>query len=140
MGSTLNPMTSTTATDLTATANSVAELTALCALDELTVGWGEAALTPVGQCAVFRHPNGTVYVSAQHCPATGSAVMSRGILGSRLIDDVEIATIASPLHKEVYRLDTGEGLTKPELSLAVYPVQIIDGTIWAQLTAPVQHN
>ncbi|WP_309082378.1 nitrite reductase (NAD(P)H) small subunit [Zhihengliuella sp.] len=88
-----------------------AEVLDACRIEDLAPGWGEAAWLNGRQVALFRFPDGTVHAADQRCPATGAPVMSRGITGSRTIDGRQVRTIASPLHKEVYRLDTGECLT-----------------------------
>ncbi len=46
--------------------------------------------------------------------------MSRGIVGSR----GPVPTVASPLHKQVYDLRTGECLDVPGVALPVYPVRV----------------
>ncbi|MFB9715198.1 nitrite reductase (NAD(P)H) small subunit, partial [Arthrobacter methylotrophus] len=51
--------------------------------------------------------------------------MARGITGSR----GSRPTIASPLHKEIYDLETGECFTNPELRLAIYATRLVDGYI-----------
>src|SRR4051794_13638760 len=78
----------------------------VCAVADLEPGWGEAALISGRQVALFRTLAGEVFAVAQKDPATGAHVMARGITGSRGARP----TIASPLHKEVYDLATGECL------------------------------
>ena len=62
-------------------------------------------------------------------PATGAHVMARGITGSRGARP----TIASPLHKEVYDLETGECFGNPELRLATFGTRVVDGYIEVEL-------
>lgn len=97
----------------------------VCAVGDLEPGWGEAALISGRQVALFRTVNGEVFAVGQEDPATGAYVMARGITGSR----GSRPTIASPLHKEVYDLETGECLGNPELSLPSYSTRIVDGFI-----------
>ena len=101
---------------------------ALCAVADLEVEWGEAALLSDTQFAVFRLWDDVVHVVSNLDPATGAAVMSRGIVGTR--DDR--ATIASPLLKQVYDLATGECWTDPSLSLTVYPSRVVHGQVLVQ--------
>ena len=103
----------------------------VCALDQLEPLWGEAALIDGQQIALFLLPDGSLYVVSNQDPATGSFVMSRGIVGSK----GDRHTIASPLHKQVYDLGTGECFTVPELSLKTWPVQVIDGEVHVQLVS-----
>jgi nitrite reductase (NADH) small subunit len=42
-------------------------------------------------------------------------------------------TLASPLHKEVYDLRTGECLGVPELSLATFATRIVGGGLEVEL-------
>lgn len=97
----------------------------VCPLNELELCWGEAALVDGRQVAIFRTEPETVYATAQQDPAMLSNVMARGILGSK----GSRPTIASPLHKEVYDLETGECFTNPELRLATYRTRIVDGFV-----------
>ena len=41
----------------------------------------------------------------------------------------ERVTVASPLHKQVYDIVTGECFTHPALHLQTYPVQVVDGYV-----------
>jgi nitrite reductase (NADH) small subunit len=101
----------------------------VCAVADLEPGWGEAALISGRQVAMFRTAAGEVFAVAQEDPATGAHVMARGITGSRGARP----TIASPLHKEVYDLATGECLTTPELRLATFATRVVDGRIEVEL-------
>ncbi|MCD4849734.1 nitrite reductase small subunit NirD [Arthrobacter sp. AK01] len=97
----------------------------VCPVAELEVAWGEAALIAGRQVALFRTAPTEVFAVAQQDPATLANVMARGIIGSR----GSRPTIASPLHKEVYDLETGECFTNPELKLAVFATRLVDGFI-----------
>ena len=55
--------------------------------------------------------------------------MARGILGSKGARP----TIASPLHKEVYDLETGECFSTPGLKLAAFSSRIVDGFVEVEL-------
>lgn len=101
--------------------------TPLCRRTDLEVGWGEAALVGTAQAAIFLVPDGRIFAVSNHDPATGAAVMSRGIVGSR----AGRATIASPLHKDVFDLQTGECYTRPgELHLPTWWVREDEGVIF----------
>ncbi|MCA4133638.1 nitrite reductase small subunit NirD [Arthrobacter sp. M4] len=107
------------------TAEAAATWHRVCAVTELELCWGEAALVEGHQVALFRTGPETVYATTQQDPAMLSNVMARGIIGSK----GSRPTIASPLHKEVYDLETGECFTNPELRLATYSVRLVDGFI-----------
>ncbi|VXC61826.1 Nitrite reductase (NAD(P)H) small subunit [Arthrobacter sp. 9AX] len=112
-----------------ATAEAATGITAgwqrVCLVDDLEPAWGEAALVAGRQIALFRTGASEVFAVAQEDPATGAHVMARGILGSRGARP----TIASPLHKEVYDLETGECFSTPNLSIAAFRTRIVDGFV-----------
>lgn len=103
----------------------VQEWTAVCRYDELLPERGVAALIAATQVAVFRTFEGTVHAVGNQEPFTGAFVLSRGIVGSR----GDAPTIASPLHKQVFDLRTGECLDDPTLAVPVYAVRVRDGII-----------
>ncbi|MET1022657.1 MAG: nitrite reductase small subunit NirD [Arthrobacter sp.] len=101
----------------------------VCGVEDLEPAWGEAAPIAGRQLALFRPDSGEVYAVAQQDPATGAHVMARGITGSR----GSRPTLASPLHKEVYDLGTGECLGTPELRLQTFGTRIVGGCVEVQL-------
>ena len=118
-----------TTTDSHDSAGAPAEWTSVCALDRLEPLWGEAALIDGVQVALVLLPDGSLYAVSNQDPATGSFVMSRGIVGSRGARP----TLASPLHKQVYDLETGECFTSPDYVLRTFPVRIDHGTVQIQV-------
>ncbi|HXH35308.1 MAG TPA: nitrite reductase small subunit NirD [Plantibacter sp.] len=101
----------------------------VCAIDELELSWGEVALLRARQVAVFRVGAGEVYAVDHRDPDTSAPVMARGIVGSR----GERPTIASPLHKQVYDLGTGECFTDPKLFLQTFRTRIVGGFLEIEL-------
>ena len=97
----------------------------VCTLSDLEPNWGEAALVAGRQIALFRLATGEVYAVEQRDPVSEAYVMARGIVGSR----GERPTIASPLHKEVYDLATGERLDAPGAPLAAFRTRVVDGRV-----------
>lgn len=102
-------------------------------LTEFEPLWGEAALIDGVQIAVVVLPDGRVFAVDNRDPVAEANVMSRGIVGSR----GDRTTIASPLHKEIYDLATGERLGAEGPSLASYRVRVRDGLI--EVALPVPH-
>ena len=100
-----------------------------CAVTDLEPGWGEVALLDARRVALVRVTGEEVYAVDHHDPHTGAPVMARGIVGSR----GDRPTIASPLHKEVYDLGTGECFTDPTLSLGTYRTRVVGGMIEVEL-------
>jgi len=102
-----------------------------CEVADLESGWGEVALIGTRQIALVRLSEEEVYAVDHHDPHTGAPVMARGIVGSR----GDRPTIASPLHKEVYDLGTGECFTDGTLALRTYRTRIVGGMIEVELEA-----
>ena len=100
-----------------------------CEVADLEPGWGEVALIGTHQIALIRLSDEEVYAVDHHDPHTGAPVMARGIVGSR----GDRPTIASPLHKEVYDLETGECFSTPGLMLAAFSSRIVDGFVEVEL-------
>ena len=96
--------------------------TPVCRRSDLVPGWGEAALVGADQVALFlvaQDGQEHVHAVSNLDPATGAAVISRGIVGCRQ----GRPTVASPLHRDVFDLRTGECLTDPSLHLPVWQVR-----------------
>jgi nitrite reductase (NADH) small subunit len=99
--------------------------TVVCRYDELPPERGAAALLGTRQVALFRTFDGAVYAIGNQDPFTGAYVLSRGIVGNR----GDRTTLASPLHKQVFDLTTGECLDNPSVSVRVYPTRVRDGHV-----------
>lgn len=78
----------------------------VCRLEDLSLERGVAALVGGEQVALFRVSGDEVLAVQQRDPFTGVHVMSRGLVGTR----ADRLTVASPLHKQVFDLRTGECL------------------------------
>lgn len=102
-----------------------------CRVDDLEPWWGEAVLLGMRRIALFLLPSREVYAVAHEDPTGGAPVMARGIVGSR----GDRPTVASPLHKEVYDLATGECFTDPSLALQTFRTRIVGGYIEVELEA-----
>lgn len=99
--------------------------TPICPYDRLQPERGVAALADGAQIAIFRTHDGALYAIGNIDPIAGASVMSRGIVGTR----GDAPTVASPLHKQVYDLRTGECLDVPGVAVPVYPVRNRDGLV-----------
>ncbi|NHW87781.1 nitrite reductase (NAD(P)H) small subunit, partial [Escherichia coli] len=62
-------------------------------------------------------------------PVSGAYVLSRGIVGSR----GEVPTVASPLHKQVYDLRTGDCLDLPGVCVARHQARCHNGMVEVRL-------
>jgi nitrite reductase (NADH) small subunit len=101
------------------------EWTVICPYDRLQPERGVAALVGQSQVAVFRTNDGTVHAIDNLDPYSGAHVLSRGIVGSR----GGVPTVASPMHKHVFDLRTGQCLDVPDLVVPTYPVRCRDGVV-----------
>ena len=110
---------------VTAAAAAVRTWTAVCPYDDLLPERGVAALVGSVQVAVFRTHDGSLHAVGNQDPYTGAFVLSRGIVGTR----GSAATVASPLHKQVFDLSTGACLDDETIAVPVFPVRAIDGMV-----------
>lgn len=98
----------------------------ICPLSMLVPERGSAALLPDGsQVALFRLADERLYALDNLDPFSGSQVLSRGLLGDR--DGT--ATVASPMHKQVFALESGVCLDDTGVAVATYPVRCRSGRI-----------
>jgi nitrite reductase (NADH) small subunit len=105
----------------------------VCALDDLEVERGRAALLGGTQIALFllHGPDGSggrVHAVSNLDPYSRAHVISRGIVGTRQ----DIPTVASPMYKQVFDLRTGACLDtqgKEPMSLHVWPVSVDGGHV-----------
>jgi len=102
-----------------------------CAVDDLEPSWGEAVLLRAKQIALFLLAPGEIYAVDHRDPHAGAHVMARGIVGSK----GERPTVASPLHKQVYDLGTGECFSDPTLFLQTFRTRVVGGFIEVEVTS-----
>lgn len=107
--------------------------TTVCRIDDLVPDRGAAALVEGRQVALFRLSwSGAVHAVGHRDPFTGANVVARGLVGTR----GDVPTVASPLHKQVFSLLTGEALDYPGTFLDVWEVRVIDDAVQVRAGAP----
>jgi nitrite reductase (NADH) small subunit len=100
--------------------------TDVCALDDLHLDRGIAALVHGHQVALFRvSPDGALYALSNYDPFSGAYVLSRGIVGSK----GDVAKVASPVFKQNFDLRTGQCLDDPSVSVTTFPIREVAGRI-----------
>lgn len=105
--------------------------TRICLLDHIEVEGGVVALVDGEAVAVLRTYDDEVFAVSNYDPIGRASVLSRGIIGTRLIDGVDTPFVASPLHKQGYDLRTGVCLDDPETRIPTYAVHVsADGVVW----------
>jgi nitrite reductase (NADH) small subunit len=100
----------------------------ICAIGDLEVERGRAALLGDTQIALFLLHSGRVHAVQNLDPYSGAHVISRGIVGTRQ----DAPTVASPMYKQVFDLRTGVCLDtqgKEAQNLRVWPVAVSDGDV-----------
>ncbi|CAO5146492.1 nitrite reductase subunit NirD [Frankia sp. AiPs1] len=102
-----------------------ARWTAVCRFEDLTPERGVAALVDGTQVAVFRTHDDRLFALGNQDPFSGAWVLSRGIVGTR----TSRPTVASPMHKQVFDLCTGECLDDHGVAVPVYGVRVREGTV-----------
>ena len=101
----------------------------ICSVAVLHPERGVAAIVRGDQIAVFLLHDGAIRAVQQGDPyAAGANVMSRGLVGTRR----GRPTVASPMYKHVFDLETGECLDprgEEPRALRSYPVRVVDGMV-----------
>ncbi|MFD9947942.1 nitrite reductase small subunit NirD [Nonomuraea sp. NPDC059023] len=99
--------------------------TTVCRYTDLLPERGVCALVNGRQIAVFRDFGGRVYAVGNRDPFSGAYILSRGIVGTRGGEP----TVASPMHKQVFSLASGECLDGGGAAIPVHPVRLRDGHV-----------
>lgn len=113
--------------------DAAADWVRVCAVADLEVERGRAALLADTQIALFLLHDGRVHAVQNLDPYSGANVISRGIVGTRQ----DAPTVASPMYKQVFDLRTGVCLDtqgKDPTSLEVWPVAVSDGDVFVKVS------
>ncbi|HEU5073486.1 MAG TPA: nitrite reductase small subunit NirD [Polyangiaceae bacterium] len=103
----------------------------VCAVEDILVGTGVAALVRGHQVAIFRPTaEGPIYALSNFDPFSHAFVIARGILG----DKGGVLKVASPIFKQNFALATGQCLDDPSVSLESYPVRVVSGRVTIQIS------
>lgn len=84
------------------------------------------------QVALVRLLDDRVLAVQQLDPFSGAHVMSRGIVGSRSVEGIDVPTLTAPMYKQVFDLRTGRCLDaagKRPLDLQTWRVVVTDGVV-----------
>ena len=102
-----------------------ARWTPVCRLQEIEVEGGVAALVAGAAVAIFRTHDGNVYAMSNYDPWSHASVLARGIVGTR----GDVPVVATPMHKQVFDLRTGQCLDDAAVRVPTYDVQVTRGTV-----------
>ncbi len=103
----------------------LARATTVCAVADIPLEGGVAALVDGVAVAVFRTHDGSVHAIGNVDPFSGASVLSRGIVGSR----GEAPVVSSPMYKQAFDLRTGACLDDASVSVPSYDVSVVDGVV-----------
>lgn len=106
----------------------------VCAVSVLQPERAVCALVGGRQVAVVLTWAGEVHAVGQRDPFSGAFVMSRGIVGSRRRDGVDVPTLQSPLFKQTFDLRTGRCLEDPAAALSVHRARVDEGFVHVSVT------
>ena len=99
--------------------------TVVCAVADIPLEGGVAALVDGVAVAVFRTHDGSVHAIGNVDPFSGASVLSRGIVGSR----GDAPVVSSPMYKQAFDLRTGACLDDVSVRVASYDVTVVDGVV-----------
>lgn len=102
----------------------------VCEYHDLLPERGVAALVDGVQVAVFRLANGSLRAIDNYDPCSGAYVLSRGIVGTA----GHLNTVASPMHKQRFDLDTGRCLDSESVDVPTYPVRVVGESVQIDAT------
>ena len=98
----------------------------ICNENQLLPNGGVAALVGERQLAVFYVPaKQQLFAMDNLDPVTGAQVMARGLIGIQ----GDQLYVASPLLKQRYCLQSGQGLDEGHQALPCWPVRNVNGTV-----------
>lgn len=98
---------------------------AVCRKPDVPADFGVAALVRGHAVALFRTGDDELFALGNVDPFSGAGVMSRGIVGDRQGEP----TVASPMHKQVFSLRSGQCLDDPRARLPTFPVRCRAGVV-----------
>ena len=102
----------------------------VCPIDRILPNRGVCAKVGPFQVAVFRvAPGDELRALSNYDPFSKAYVLSRGLVGSR----GDRLKVASPVYKQSFDLRTGECLDDPGVSVATFPVRLVDDRVQVAL-------
>ncbi|KAA1420296.1 nitrite reductase small subunit NirD [Nocardioides humilatus] len=101
----------------------------VCRLDQIEPEGGVTALVGGEAVAVFRTFDDEVYALSNYDPFSKASVLSRGIVGTKLVDDEDVPFVASPMFKQAFDLRTGRCLDDASVVVTTYDVRVVDGLV-----------
>jgi nitrite reductase (NADH) small subunit len=100
----------------------------VCNLNDIVPNTGICALVDNEQVAIFRvtqKNTDTLYAISNYDPFSKANVLSRGIVGCK----DNIVTVASPIYKQLFALETGKCLDDESVKLKAWKVQLNNNSV-----------
>ena len=119
------------AIDVLQPAADVSEWQDVCAIDEVPLGAGVAALLNGEQIAIVRTRDGRLAALSNFDPFSNAFVIARGIVGDR----AGVPKIASPIYKQNFSLETGQCLDDASVRLRVFPIRVLGSRVQISVRA-----
>ena len=107
----------------------------VCHISTLQPERGVCALVAGRQVAIVLTWSGELFAVGQRDPFSGAFVMSRGIVGTRHREGVDVPTLQSPLFKQCFDLRTGRCLEDDQAAVSVHGVREVDGYVEVSVAA-----
>jgi nitrite reductase (NADH) small subunit len=100
----------------------------VCSINDIVPNTGVCALIDNEQVAIFRICNNTddtLYAISNFDPFSNANVLSRGIIGCKN----GIITVASPIYKQLFSLETGICLDDENIKLKTWQVKLVNQSV-----------
>lgn len=103
-------------------AKTIPEWLEVCHLDDLVMGSGVAVLVKGKAVAIFAIGSNDfkLYAISHKDPFSNADVLAHGIV----CEGNGVWTVASPIYKQHFRLDTGECLEDPTVKVNTWPIRL----------------
>jgi nitrite reductase (NADH) small subunit len=101
----------------------------VCDTDAVIVGTGVAALVADQQIAIVRTRSDRFFALSNFDPFSRAFVLARGLVG----DHAGVPTIASPIYKQRFALETGQCLDDKAVTIPVYALRITEGRVFVSV-------
>jgi nitrite reductase (NADH) small subunit len=102
---------------------------AVCDADAVIAGTGVAALIADQQIAIVRTRSDRFFSLSNFDPFSRTFVLARGLVG----DHAGVPTIASPIYKQRFALETGQCLDDAAVTIPVYAIRIVEGRVFVSV-------
>ena len=106
----------------------------VCDADAVLAGTGVAALVREQQIAIVRTRSDQFFALSNFDPFSRTFVLARGLVG----DHGGVPTIASPIYKQCFALETGQCLEDPAVTIPVYALRIAAGRVFVSVQGGAQ--